>query len=87
MDHKTECDLFHEFDGRCCQQGVPCPFVPKKKPATAAEVLAAQAAIQRGVFPILLTLLVGTEAFFALLATEHHLERVARADQERIVWK
>lgn len=85
MCDKTECDLFHEFDGRCCQQGVPCPFV--KKPAKAIEVAAAQAAIQRGVFPILLTLLVGTAAFFALLATEHHFERVARVDQERIVWK
>lgn len=87
MCDKIRCELFHAFEGHCCPQGVPCPFVPKKNPAKATEVAAAQAAIQRGVFPILMVLLVASAAFFALLATEHHFERVARIDQERIVWK
>lgn len=84
-DDKTRCELFHAFDGHCCQQGVPCPLKPK--PKTAVEVAEAQAAMQRGVFPILIGLIIATAVFFALTIENTHLERVARVDQERIAVK
>lgn len=85
MCDKIRCELFHAFEGHCCPQGVPCPFVPK--PAKAIEVAAAQAAIQRDVFPILIALIFGTAVFFALVIDPRQPETVASADQERIASK
>lgn len=80
--HKTRCEMFHAFDGKCCAEGEPCPFAPR--PPTAIEVAAIHSAAQRGMLAGLAVLTVMAALSFAVLATEHSLEQQARTNQERI---
>ncbi|MDX0262412.1 hypothetical protein GOC60_14600 [Sinorhizobium meliloti] len=80
--HKTRCEMFHAFDGKCCAEGEPCPFVPR--PPTAIQVAAAHSIAQRGMIAGLAALTILAALSFAVVATERSLEQQARTNQERI---